>query len=74
MGQILKGTKVAFKLADVKPVKVANRTYITVDKVVKQIKYQEAFMKYLPDKPESAGRQFLFNIVNTVEPSYFKLA
>ena len=71
MGQILKGKKKALKNRQLVPVRVLNRTYITVDKVLKQIKGNPKFMDYLPDKPKTAGRTFIFNLVNTIEPSYF---
>ena len=31
-------------------------------------------MKYLPDKPASAGRAFVFNVINTIDPNYFRKA
>ena len=74
MGQILKGKKKAIKNKNLIPVRVSNRTYITVDKVLKQIKNNPRFMDYLPDKPRSAGRAFIFNVVNTIDPTYFPSA
>ena len=74
MGQILKGKKKAIKNRNMVPVRVSNRTYITVDKVLKQIRSNPKFMVYLPDKPKTAGRTFIFNVVNTIDPTYFPSA
>ena len=74
MGQILKGKKRALKVRQMVPIRVVNRTYITVDKVLKQINNNPKFMVYLPDKPRSAGRAFIFNVVNTIDPTYFPSA
>ena len=56
------------------PVKVADKRFITVKNVCEQVKNNSVYMQYLPDKPASAGRQFLFTIVNTIDPDYFRYA
>ena len=74
MGQLLRGEKKALALDKIRPVKVADRQYITVKRVVQQVKNNTVYMQYLPDHPASAGRAFLFNIVNTLDPEYFRRA
>ena len=74
MGQLLKGTKKALHMTKIRPVKVVDRQYITVKRVVKQIKGNSVYMEHLPDNPATAGRAFLFNIVNTLDPNYFRVA
>ena len=74
IGQILRGEKKILHLDDIKPVKVADKRFITVKNVCEQVKNNEVYMRYLPDKPSSAGRQFIFNIVNTLDPDYFRYA
>ena len=74
LGQLLKGEKKAVALCDLRPVKVSDRQYITVKRVVAQVQHNDVYMKYLPDKPLSCGRAFLFNVVNTIDPEYFRRA
>ena len=74
MGQLLRGEKKALSLDDIKPVKVADRRFITVKRVCEQVKNNTVYMKYLPDKPALCGRDFLFTIVNTLDPLYFRHA
>ena len=51
---------------------------ITVDRVLQQVKGIKDIMKYLPDIPlvgkHYVERDFLFSIVNTVDPDYFRSA
>ena len=61
-------------MAQVKAVRVQDRQYITVKRVVQQVKTNAVYMRHLPDHPAVAGRAFLFNIVNTLDPHYFKRA
>ena len=48
---------------------------ITVGRVMEAIKDVPEILAYLPDleglKPKHMNRQYLFDIVNTLEPSYF---
>ena len=74
MGQLLRGEKKVKKMDEIKPVKVADRRFITLKRVVQQLKDNLVYMQYLPDKPESAGRPFVFTIVNTLDPDYFRFA
>ena len=71
MKQLLAGTKKALPLHKIRPVRVTERRYITVKRVVAQVKDNENWMRYLPDHPAAGGRQFLFNVVNTLDPEYF---
>ena len=71
MKALLAGTKKALPLGKIRPVKVADRRYITVKRVINQVKDNEAYMQYLPEHPAAGGRAFLFNIVNTLDPEYF---
>ena len=74
MGQLLRGEKKAFHMDQIRAVKVADKQYITVKVVVQQVKNNDVYMKYLPDHPGSAGRAFLFTVVNTLDPEYFRRA
>ena len=74
MGQLLKGTKKAFAQDEIRPVKVRDRRYITLKQVAKQVKNNDVYMRYLPDHPVRAGRQFVFNVINTIDPEYFRSA
>ena len=74
MSELLKGDKKALAMDKIRPVKVVDRQYITVKRVAAQIKDNAVYMAYLPDKPAAAGRAFLFTIVNTLDPEYFRRA
>ena len=74
MGQLLRGEKKALSLLDIKPVKVADRRFITVKRVCEQVKNNTVYMTYLPDNLQKCGRDFLFTIVNTLDPIYFRHA
>ena len=71
---MLKGEKKLIHMKELKPIRVNDKRYITVKRVVQQIKNNRVFMKYLPEKPAFAGRAFLFNVVNTLDPDYFRVA
>ena len=68
---LLAGTKKALPLKSVRPANVSDRRYITVKRVVEQVRDNEAWMRYLPDHPAAGGRAFLFNVVNSLDPAYF---
>lgn len=74
MKQLLEGTKKALPIDDIRHIRCTDRKYITVKRVVAQVKDNAVYMMYLPDKPGVAGRAFLFNIVNTLDPDYFRVA
>ena len=74
MRDLLKGTKKAFKRSTIKSVYVTDRRYITMKRIVAQVKNNPFYMKYLPDKPHTAGRQFVYNVVNSLDPDYFRVA
>ena len=54
--------------------KVADKRFITVKRVCEQVKNNTVYMTYLPDNPTKCGRDFLFTIVNTLDPHYFRHA
>ena len=74
MGQLLRGEKKALHNDKIKTVKVTDKKYITVKRVAEQVKNNQVYMQYLPDHPATAGRAFLFTIVNTLDPEYFRRA
>ena len=74
LGQLLRGEKKALPLDEIKPVKVADKRFITVKRVCEQVKNNTVYMTYLPDNPQKCGRDFLFTIVNTLDPLYFRHA
>lgn len=72
MGQILKGTKKAFKNCEICHVNVPYKNKITIKLVLEKISHLPAILKYLPDKPQiHVTREYLFSIVNTLDQSFF---
>lgn len=75
MRQLLVGQKKAFKLVDVKRVVVPRQAWLTVTSVIKMIVDNPGMLMYLPDKedlkPESVSRSFLFDTINTLDPTFF---
>ena len=74
LGQLLRGEKKAMHREKIKTIKISDKKYITLKRVAKQVQNNQFYMTYLPDKPQLAGRVFLFNIVNTLDPEYFHKA
>lgn len=75
---VLSGKKSYFLQKDIRIMKIPKCPEITVDRVLQQVKGQKDVMKYLPDIPLAGKhyieRDFLFSIVNTVDPDYFRSA
>ena len=72
---ILNGQKSYYVTKDVKLVSVPRYSEITVKQVINFIFDKPHILKYIPNLKKSSDksmdREFLFNIVNTVEPEYF---
>ena len=71
---VLSGEKDCFLIKDTHPINVPRVSRITVQTVCDYVVDKPKFMKYLPnpDEDEIKGidRNFLFTIVNTVDPNY----
>ena len=75
---VLSGKKSFFLQKDIRMMKIPKCPEITVDRVLQQVRGIKEIMKYLPDIPLAGKyyieREFLFSVVNTVDPDYFRLA
>ena len=75
---VLSGKKSFFLQKDIRMMKIPKCPEITVDRVLQQVRGIKEIMKYLPDIPlvgkHYIEREFLFSVVNTVDPDYFRLA
>ena len=71
----MNGQKSYYVTKDVKLVSVPRYSEITVKQVINFIFDKPHILKYIPNLKKSSDksmdREFLFNIVNTVEPEYF---
>ena len=71
---VLSGEKECFLIKETHPINVPRVSRITVQTVCDYVVDKPKFMKYLPnpDEDEIKGidRNFLFTIVNTVDPDY----
>ena len=73
MTQILSGKKLAFQHFELHQIALPARNGISIDMVLNIVKLSPGAMKYLPDEPEKyVTRPYLFNIVNSIDPSFFK--
>ena len=74
--KLMNGEKKFFYTKDVHMVSVPRFASISVKFVLAEIWNREEIRIYLPDmkniNSKSIDRQFLFNIVNTVDPQFFR--
>lgn len=75
MGQILSGKKRALQYFEVCYTKVEPRSELTIAKVLKAVEENAQILKYLPDQPlQHVTKDYLFTIVNTLDPTFFRRA
>ena len=72
---VLNGRKSCFANSQVRKVKVPRYKQLTLEKVLQHCISNSRILQYLPNLPENGeppcDRDFLFTIVNTIEPDYF---
>ena len=72
---ILAGKKQLLKKADVNYVTVTKYDEISVKAMWPMLKKDPVFMSYFPDKyakGKNPPRDYFFNVLNTLQPDYFK--
>jgi len=72
---LLSGEKSFFKNQEVRPVKVPRYKTLSIKHVLEYAMSRRQISKYLPDQDDKSepqvDRDFVFTIVNTVDPNYF---
>ena len=72
---VLNGLKSVFPNSQVRRVKEPRYKQLTLDKVIAFCLEKPRILRYLPNLPDNGeppcDREFLFAIVNTIEPDYF---
>ena len=72
MVQILKGEKKAFHYYEIDCVNVPHNRYTSKKVFVKLIKKHQELQQYFPDDPaHQCDRQFIMDVINTVDQSFF---
>ena len=73
--EVLAGRKRVLLRSQIKPVSVPVTRYITTARVLALAKQEPRIMQYIPDRPNlracHVSREFLFNIVNTLDSEFF---
>ena len=74
--QILSGKKLFYTNEQIRKVIVPRFKQLTFDRVMEYARTRPGILRYLPDPEDKRNeilidRQFLFTIVNTIEPYYF---
>ena len=74
--ELLSGKKKPITRGESSPAAVPKVGSITVERVMTVVKGCREILDYLPDleniKAKHMDRQYLFDVVNTLEPTYFK--
>ena len=72
---VLNGRKSCFTNSEARKVKVPRYKQLTSEKVISHCLSNPRILRYLPNLPDSGeppcDREFLFTIVNTIDPEYF---
>ena len=62
-------------MADICPVNVPFRPQFTIERLLTAIKTSPEVLEYLPNDPHThVNREYLCNIINTLDPVYFRKA
>lgn len=75
MKDILSGKKKFFRRNEIKPVLVPMNPALSVKRVIEMVKKSKLIMNYLPNANELCheriSREYLFTIINTLDPDFF---
>lgn len=76
--KLLTGEKSYFRTSEVPTVQVPRNKLLSVSRILKKLKAVPEIMQYLPDYEEGCekrlDRDFLFSVINKLDPDFFKRA